>query len=102
VSNPYAIIRQAIIDRHQILATYGGHHREMCPQVIGTKDNRRQALFFQFAGSSSRGLRLGGEWRCLQIDGLSGVMSRPGEWYTGADYSQRQTCVDIVDVEIDY
>jgi hypothetical protein len=100
--NTYAVVRQAIIDKHQILATYKGHHREMCPHVIGTKNGRQQALFFQFAGSSSTGLPPGGEWRCLPIDGLSEVISQPGEWYTGADHSQPQTCVDIVDVEIEY
>jgi hypothetical protein len=58
--NTYAVVRQAIIDKHQILATYKDHHREMCPHVIGTKTGRQQALFFQFAGSSSTGLPPGG------------------------------------------
>jgi hypothetical protein len=101
VPNTYALVRQAIIDKHQVLAVYQGHHREMCPHVIGTKDGRRQALFFQFAGSSSTGLPLGGEWRCLPIDGLSEAISRSGEWHTRSDYSQLQTCVDVVDVEVE-
>lgn len=95
----YSIVRQAILDKHHIVATYRGHRRELCPHVIGTKAGRRQALFFQFAGSSSSGLPPGGEWRCVAIDGLSDVTSRPGEWHT-RPHTQPQTCVDLVDVEI--
>jgi hypothetical protein len=101
VPDTYATVRRAIIDRHQILATYKGHRREMCPHVIGIKDGRRQALFFQFAGSSGRGLPPGGGWRCLPIEGLSDVVSQPGNWHTGADYSRRQTCVEVIDIEVE-
>jgi len=102
VSDTYSVVRQAILDKDQIVATYRGHHREMCPHVIGMKDGRRQALFFQFAGSSSSDLPPGGEWRCIPIDGLSDVVSQSGQWYSGGDNTQLQTCVDLVDVEIAY
>lgn len=95
-------MRQAIIDKQQIIATYAGHQREMCPHVIGSKAGREQALFFQFAGGSSSGLPPGGEWRCIPIDGLSDVSAQPGEWHTGPRHSQPQTCVDQVDVEVAY
>lgn len=95
----YAIVRQAIIDRQQIIATYDGHRREMTPHVIGTKDGREQALFFQFAGGSNSGLPPGGDWRCMTIDGLSDVSAREGEWHTGESTTDEpQTCVDVVDV----
>jgi hypothetical protein len=58
----YSIVRQAIIDKRQIVAIYDGHHREMSPHVIGTKDGRAQVLFFQFAGGSNSGLPPGGDW----------------------------------------
>jgi hypothetical protein len=99
VADVYSIVRQAILDKDQIVATYRSHGREMCPHVIGTKNGRRQALFFQFAGSSSAGLPAGGEWRCIPIDGLSDVASQPGEWHT-LSHSQPQTCVDLIDVEV--
>lgn len=98
VRDVYSIVRQAILDEDQIVATYSGHRREMCPHVIGTKNERRQALFFQFAGSSSSGVPAGGEWRCIPIDGLSDVASQPGEWHTSS-HSQPQTCVDGIDIE---
>jgi hypothetical protein len=100
MSDTYATVRQAIVDRVQIVATYRGHRREMCPHVIGTKGGRPQALFFQFAGSSSSGLPPGGEWRCIPIEGLSDVVSQTGAWYSGGDHTQPQTCVDLVDVEV--
>ena len=96
----YSIIRQAILDRSQIVATYEGHRREMCPHVIGTKHRRAQALFFQFGGSSQSGLPPGGEWRCMPIDTLKDVAARTGPWYTGTGHSRPQTCVGVVDVSV--
>jgi hypothetical protein len=99
MAGAYSIVREAILDKEQIVAFYRGHRREMCPHVIGTKGGRQQALFFQFAGSSSSGLPPGGEWRCIPIEGLSGVVSRAGTWHSGGAHTQPQTCVDVVDVE---
>jgi hypothetical protein len=99
MSDVYSIVRQAIIDKEQIVADYQAYHREMCPHVIGTKEGRRQALFFQFAGESSSGLPPGGEWRCIPVEGLANVSARPGEWQT-TSHTQPQTCVDVVDVEV--
>jgi len=45
--NTYNVIRQAIIDKQQVIGNYDGHFREMRPHVIGTKNGRQQALFYQ-------------------------------------------------------
>jgi len=95
-------VRQAIIAKQQVVAMFAGHPREMCPHVIGTKNGRRQALFFQFGGSGTSGLPPGGEWRCMPIDGLSHVSARNGQWYSGASQTRPQSCVDAVDVEVAY
>jgi hypothetical protein len=55
MSNTYNAIRNAIANKQQVVATYKGHVREMCPHVIGTKNGREQALFYQFGGTSSSG-----------------------------------------------
>ena len=82
---------------------YTGHYREMCPHTIGLKNNRPQALFYQFAGGSSSGLPEEGQWRCMPIPGLSEVNIRLGEWHTSPDeHTQPQTCVDVIDVEVEY
>ena len=99
----YDTIRQAIIHKQQITATYKGHVREMCPHVIGTKDGRQQALFYQFGGTSSSGpVTTTGpnNWRCIPISGLTDVSAHAGTWYTASDHSKAQTCVDHVDVEV--
>lgn len=102
MADVYSIVRAAIASRQQIIATYGGHRREMCPHAIGTKAGRSRALFFQFGGSSSRGLPPEGEWRCPPLAGLSDVAAVVGPWHTGASHTQAQTCIDEVDLEIDY
>jgi hypothetical protein len=99
MAGSYELIRGAILRREQIVATYGGHVREMCPHAIGAKNGRAQALFFQFAGGSRSGLRPGGGWRCLPVDSLSDVVVRAGGWHTSADYAGPGTCIDEVDVE---
>lgn len=103
MASNYDLIRTAIQNKQQVFATFGGHVRELCPHVIGTKNGRPQALFYQFGGSSSSGsIAPGspGNWRCLPIDGLSNVSVRAGQWHSGSNHSRPQTCVDIVDAEI--
>lgn len=103
MTSAYSIIRQAIIARDQITATYQGYHREMCPHAIGTKDGLEKALFYQFAGGSSRGLGAAGSgenWRCVFINELENVSTRKGAWHTAPTHSRKQTCIDIVDVEV--
>jgi hypothetical protein len=102
MSDVASIIRDAIVNRWQIVATYDRYVREMCPHVMGFKNGRRQVLFFQFAGGSTRGLPPGGQWRCIPIDGLSSVTSRQGEWHTDPRHTKAQTCVDQIEVEVGY
>ena len=102
-TSTYDLVRQAIIEKKQIHATYGGHHREMCPHVIGTKNGRQQALFYQHGGSSSSGLgRPEQNWRCIPLDGLTNVTIHDGDWHSYSNHSQDQTCVDVIDVEVSY
>ncbi len=99
-ADAYSLVRRAIVDKHQIVGTYNGHRRAMCPHVIGMKDGRPRALFFQFGGTSSRGLAPGGDWRCILIEDLEDVVSQAGEWHSAPNYSQLQTCVEVIDVEV--
>jgi len=99
----YDLIRQAIQRKQQVLATYDGHRREMCPHVLGTKAGRAQALFYQFGGTSSSGLEPVGSpsnWRCIELSKLAEVSVRDGDWYTAPNHSRPQTCVDIINVEV--
>jgi hypothetical protein len=82
VPDVYELIRAATLGKRQVLATYKGHRRELCPHVLGTKEGRRQALFFQFGGGSWSALPPGGDWRCIPVDGLEDVVVREGPWHT--------------------
>jgi hypothetical protein len=95
----YQLIRSATLARQQVIATYHGYRRELCPHALGTKAGRRQALFFQFAGGSASSLPPGGDWRCIPVDGLEDVVIRDGPWHTGETHNRPETCVDTIDVE---
>jgi hypothetical protein len=102
----YRMVRQAIIDKNVVVASYRGYVREMCPHVIGAKNRYAQALLYQFGGGSRNGLKPDGSpnnWRCLRVDELSEVSIRnsPTEWHTASNYSSMQTCVDEIDIRIE-
>ena len=101
----YNLIRNAILNKQQVVATYSGHTREMCPHVIGIKNDKEHALFYQFGGSSSSGLIVPNSkdnWRCISISGLTNVSVRSGQWHSAGNHSREQTCVDEIDVEIHF
>jgi hypothetical protein len=56
VGTNFNIVRDAIIRRLWVIATYRGHYRRMCPHVLGWKRGRAQCLFYQFDGTSESGL----------------------------------------------
>ena len=100
-SGIYDVVRDAIEQKKQIVATYKCLIREMCPHCIGlNKDGGEQALFFQFAGESKSGLAPGGQWRCLKLSELSNLSVRVGDWHTDATHQKQQTCVKQVDLEV--
>jgi hypothetical protein len=98
VTGVYGQIREAILAKRQVVATYRGYRREMCPHVLGTKNGRQQALFFQFGGGSASALPPGGDWRCIPVDGLEDVVVRTGPWHTRVVHGHRERCVDVIDV----
>jgi hypothetical protein len=98
----YNRVRDALLKKQQIVAEYDGHVREMCPHVIGRKNGREQALFYQFAGTSSSGEIIPGSkknWRCIPINGLRVIEIKDGVWHTSIEHTQKQTCVDDIDVK---
>jgi len=99
-SRNYGLFSQAIINRKQILCTYGGRARELCPIILGHTKGQEKALTYQFAGESSSGLPPGGEWRCLFLSQVSDVRLRDGPWYSGASHTQPQGCVETVDLDV--
>lgn len=102
MTDSYQLIRDAIVNKKQVFAIYRGHPRELCPHAIGTKEGREQAIFYQFGGSSSKGLPPEGEWRCLVIADLEQVEVHEGDWFSADNHSQPSTCIDEIDVEVEH
>lgn len=99
-SPTYELFRQAMAERRQVVCTYGGHRRQLCPIILGHSASEEKALTFQFAGESSSGLPPGGEWRCLWLARVSDVQLRDGAWRAGSGHSQPQGCVERVDFDV--
>ena len=104
-SSTYQVIKNSILNKQQVFATYDNFQREMCPHVIGTKDGVEQALFYQFGGYSSKGRiteQTKNNWRCITISKLTNVSVKDGEWFTFGNHSMPSFCVDTIDVEVAY
>ena len=46
----YQVFHQAMAERKQVVCTYQGFRRELCPVILGHSDGAEKALTFQFAG----------------------------------------------------
>lgn len=98
----FDLLKQAILGRKQVSAMYDGYPREMCPHAMGWKTGVHHVLSFQFAGDSSRGLPPSGQWRCMDVDGLTNVSVHDGPWHTGPSHTKPQNCIDQIEVEVPY
>jgi hypothetical protein len=99
----YELLKQAILERKQVIAIYDNYVRELSPHALGTKNGVAQCIAYQFGGDSSRGpIALGStnNWRCLTVSKFRNVKVREGKWYTATDHSRPNTCLDHVDVEV--
>jgi hypothetical protein len=97
-SSTYALFRNAILAEQQVVCSYDGRHRELCPHIIGT--NRRGeevVLAWQFAGDSSGPLP---QWRCLRLAYVRDAHARDGSWHEGGSHRIAQRCVSAIDLDI--
>lgn len=94
-------IRAAIVDRKQISFVAGGHRREMCPHILGTRQGVWHVYGWQFAGDANRGHLP--DWRCIELLSItSDIRVRDGEWHRGwRAKNAMQTCVDVIFAEVD-
>jgi len=105
-SQNFNLIYKAIQNNLQVHADFDGHHRELCPHVLGYKKGSEQALFCQFGGSSkSQGLIApqDAQWRCISVGQLTNLRVIEGPWYTlDTKKKKRTSCVDDVVIEIPF
>jgi hypothetical protein len=99
-SHAYDLFAAAMAGQKQIVCTYNGHRRELCPVILGHSRGQEKALTFQFGGGSSKGLPRGGQWRCLFLAKVENVRLRDGEWHAGDSHTRPQGCVEIVDLDV--
>jgi hypothetical protein len=97
-SSTYTLFRNAILAEEQVVCTYSGRSRELCPHIIGTnKDGEEVVLAWQFAGESSGKLP---QWRCLKLANVRGARAQEGRWHEGGSHRTPQTCVSNIDLDI--
>jgi hypothetical protein len=97
-SATYALFRTAILGEHQVVCTYDGRNRELCPHIIGTnKSGEEVVLAWQFAGESSGKLP---QWRCLRLANVRDARLRKGGWHEGFSHQTEQRCVSNIDLDI--
>jgi hypothetical protein len=89
-SRSYQLFEQAMRLRKQIVCTYDGHTREICPIILGHSEGQEKALTYQFAGQSKSGLPLGGEWRWSATSNF--VMARGSRVQPHAAAGLRRNC----------
>ena len=100
-SPTYNLFARAMIDRKQILCTYGAYARVLCSIIIGHSQGQEKALTYQFGGDSESGLRSGGDWKCLLLAKVSNAQLRDGPWHSGGgSHTRRQRCVEVVDIDV--
>jgi uncharacterized protein (DUF4415 family) len=99
-SSAYHLFEEAMTNRKQILCTYNGRPRELCPIILGHSQGQEKALTYQFGGQSEKGLLPGGQWHCLWLSRVSNLRLRDGPWHAGDGHSQPQGCVEIVDLDV--
>jgi hypothetical protein len=97
-SPTYTLFRNAILAEQQVVCTYEGRHRELCPHILGVnKRGEEVVLAWQFAGESGGRLP---QWRCLRLAGVRNGRPRSGPWHEGGSHRTSQTCVSNIDLDI--
>jgi hypothetical protein len=99
MSSPvYTLFRNAILAEQQVICSYQGRRRELCPHIIGTNKNGEEAVLgWQFAGESSGKLP---QWRCLKLAQIRVARTREGPWHEGGSHTSGQSCVAKIDLDI--
>jgi len=98
----YDLVRKAIQNTECITCIYNGYLRKLAPHVIGTKNGKKQALFYQYGGNSNSGLSSDStkNWRCIPIDKIMNLEINSDTFTSAFNHSRPQTCVDVIDVEV--
>lgn len=99
-SETYRLFYRAIAERKQVVCTYDGYRRELCPVILGHTDGAEKSLVYQFGGDSSRGPAGAADWKCLTLSKVRDARLRDGPWHDGGGpHGSPQSCVREVDID---
>ena len=98
-SRTYELFAEAMAGRRPIACIYGGYPRAICPVILGHSEGIEKALTWQCAGYGSKGA-VRGQWKCLTLEEVSNAEIIDGEWRSGHEHRQAQSCVKDVDVDV--
>jgi hypothetical protein len=100
-SAAHALFLAAMRERRQIVCRYQGHRREICPILLGRTGLEEKALVFQFGGSTSAGpVSPPGAWKCFRLAEVRDIALRDGPWHDGARHSASQSCMKMVEYDV--
>jgi WYL domain len=98
----WAVLAQAIEERHTVRARYHGHERLLCPHALGWKNGRAKVLAYQSAGSTSSGLlpqASRDRWRSLFVDEIEDPTIVPdAPWNTADNYTAHSNGIEEMEV----
>jgi hypothetical protein len=94
------VLSAAIRDKQCLTGLYDGSVRHFAPHALGSSSAGTPAAFvFQYAGETTTGLPIGGDWRCFDLDRLSHLRRNEHRWRSRSNYSlKRQTCLATIKV----
>ncbi len=96
----HALFVEAMRDKRQIVCTYQGHRREICPILVGRTGLTEKALVYQFAGSTSQGPIRKPDWKCFVLSEVADATLRDGPWIAGTSHSSAQHCMKMVEYDV--
>jgi hypothetical protein len=103
VEDIYRLLRESVVSRKPIEASYDGRLRLLCPHRLGRNSKAElRVLCYQYGGESSSKLDQSGSpgnWRCMVVEKLRQVRLLDGRWRTAPNHSRPASCV--VDADID-
>ncbi|HVT51235.1 MAG TPA: hypothetical protein VHE77_06695 [Dongiaceae bacterium] len=97
----YDLMAGAILTRRQVMCTYRGAPREVCPVMLGRKNGAACVVTWQFAGTNENGESVQGSWKCLELDAVSDVRLHDGPWHADDGGRRPPAWLDDVDLDID-
>jgi hypothetical protein len=100
-ASTYGFLAWAIENRVRLSCDYGGKPRDICPIILGRGPSGEDVvLAYQVGGKASGGPVRQPEWKCFRVSRLRHVEAAEGAWRAGASHSQRQSCVEDVDYDV--